>query len=67
MLFSFRNKLKKEEQNVGGDKSKQDIYVKDELYPIEYSVDYLKTRTEHLIKEESNTTSEIKRIEEAFH
>ncbi|MBD7911872.1 MULTISPECIES: methyl-accepting chemotaxis protein [Clostridium] len=55
------------ENNVINDNTKtKNSDLSEKMYPLKYSVNYLNNRTNDLIKEESGTSNELKRIEESF-
>lgn len=67
-LFSSKNEDESNKNIKLEDKFKvkEETNLSEEIYPITYSINYLKNRTYDLIKEESSTTNEIKKIEESF-
>ncbi|NOV86306.1 hypothetical protein DFH91_003796 [Clostridium saccharobutylicum] len=62
-LFSSKNEDESNKNIKLEDKFKvkEETNLSEEIYPITYSINYLKNRTYDLIKEESSTTNEIKK------
>lgn len=65
--FLFKKKNELQDAPVENHNEKQPSEsIKDDIYPIDFSINYLKDRTQDLLKEETNTTHKIESIEQSY-